>query len=308
MPGTRALVTFAAAARHLNFTRAAEEVGLTPAAVSYQIKEIEDQLGVVLFSRTSRTIKLTPAGKIVFEATTDALETLRRAVGRAHKLSRGAELLRVTADPVFAGKWLMPRVDAFYAAHPKLDLRFDISSDVRDFDSDDIDVGIRFGAGIYGGLRTHRLFDNVIVPVCSPTLLSSGPPIRKPADLAAHRLGHIDWSRSGIVWPNWSMWMAAAGVEDFDDSRCVVFTESSQVIQAAIAGSIVALADFAMIAKDLSEGRLVRPFDLGIPLPREFAYFLVYPQANENDPRIEAFRDWILAEAQATPQGDGETV
>lgn len=299
IPGTRALAIFAAAARHLNFTRAAEEIGLTPAAVSYQIKEIEDQLGIVLFSRTSRAIRLTPAGKLMFEATMDALDTLRRAAGRARRLSRGEGLLRVTADPVFAGKWLMPRVDAFRRAQPGLDLRFDISSDVRDFDGDDVDIGIRFGAGKYPGLRAHRLFDNVIVPVCSPALLAAGPPLRTAADLTNHRLGHIDWSRAGIVWPNWSMWMAAAGVEDFDDSGCVVFAESSQVIQAAIAGSIVALADFAMIAKDLSEGRLVRPFELGIRVPPEFAYFLVYPETSADDPRIAGFRDWILAEAQA---------
>lgn len=300
IPGTRALAIFEAAARHLNFTRAAQEVGLTPAAVSYQIKEIEDQLRMTLFSRTSRTIRLTPSGKLMFEATVEALDILRRAAGRARRLSRGEGLLRVTADPVFAGKWLMPRVEAFRKAQPAVDLRFDISSDVRDFDGDDVDVGIRFGAGKYPGLSAHRLFDNVIVPVCSPALLAAGPPLNTPADLAGHTLGHIDWSRAGIVWPNWSMWMAAAGVEDFDDSRCVVFSESSQVIQAAIAGSVVALADFAMIAKDLSEGRLVRPFELGIRVPPDFAYFLIYPAASGDDPRIVAFREWILSEAQAT--------
>lgn len=297
LPGTRALKTFEAAARHLNFTRAADEVGLTPAAVSYQIKEIEDQLGIVLFTRTSRTIRLTPAGRLLFEATTEALETLQRAVGRARKLARGETRLRVTADPVFAGKWLMPRIEDFRKHNPTVELRFDVSSDLRDFDSDDIDIGIRFGAGKYPDLATHRLFDTTIVPVCSPELLRSGLPLQKPADLTRHTLVHIDWSRPGIVWPNWPMWMAAAGVEDFDDNNVVVFGESSQVIQAALAGSAVALVDFAMVAKDLSEGRLVRPFELGIKVPPEFAYFLVYPVSSANDPRIVAFRDWIVAEA-----------
>lgn len=295
LPGTRALTTFEAAARLLNFSRAAEEVGLTPAAVSYQIKEIEDQLGILLFTRTSRTIRLTPAGGLLFDATAEALETLRRAVGRARKLARGETRLRVTSDPVFAGKWLLPRIDDFRKAHPTVELRFDVSSDLRDFESDDVDVGIRFGEGKYPGLTANRLFDNVIVPVCSPALLRAGPPLKSPADLARHTLAHIDWSRPGIVWPNWPMWMAAAGVDDFDDGNIVVFGESSQLIQAALAGSVVALVDFAMVARDLSEGRLVRPFELGIKVPPEFAYFLVYPQASGEDPRIAAFRDWILA-------------
>lgn len=300
MPGTRALRTFEAAARHLNFTRAADEIGLTPAAVSYQIKEIEDQLAIPLFKRTSRTIQLTPAGSVLFEASTEALAVLERALARARKMARGGSLLRVTSDPVFAGKWLMPRVDDFRRKYPNIDLRFDVSSALRDFDRDDIDIGIRFGSGKYEGLAAHRLFDNVIVPVCSPSLLRNGLPLNKPADLIHHTLAHIDWSRQGITWPNWRMWMTAAGVEDFDDSRCVVFDESSQVIQAAIAGSAVVLADFAMIAKDLSEGRLVRPFELGIRVPPEFAYFVVYPESAGQDARISAFCEWILAEAAET--------
>lgn len=298
MPGTRALATFEAAARHLNFTRAADEVGLTPAAVSYQIKEIEEQLGIVLFHRTSRTIRLTAAGRLLFEAAGDALETLRQALGKARKLSRGERMLRVTADPVFAGKWLMPRVENFRNANPDIELRFDVSSQVRDFDGDDVDVGIRFGQGKYAGLTTVRLFDNMIVPVCGPSLLRAGPPLRQPSDLAHHTLAHIDWSGQGLVWPNWSMWMAAAGVEDFDDSRCVVFGESSQVIQAALAGSAVGLVDFEMVAQDLSEGRLIRPFDLSIKVPPEFGYFLVYPESSASDPRIIAFRTWIVEQVE----------
>jgi len=300
LPGTRALRTLEAAGRHLNFTRAADELGLTPAAVSYQIREIEDQLGLVLFSRTSRTIRLTDQGAVLFEAATEALGVLNRAVGRARKMARGQTMLRVSADAQFAAKWLMPRVESFRQAHPTIEFRFDISSELRDFDQDDIDVAIRFGIGKYPGLASHRLFDNVIVPVCSPSLLKSGRPIREPRDLVHHTLAHIEWSRQGVTWPNWRMWMAAAGVDDFDDSRTVVFGTSSEVLQAALEGFAVALADFAMVAGDLSEGRLVRPFELGIRVPPEFAYFLVYPQASAEDPRIVAFRDWILPEAAAT--------
>jgi LysR family glycine cleavage system transcriptional activator len=300
LPGTRALRTLEAAARHLNFTRAADELGLTPAAVSHQIKEIEDQLGLVLFTRTSRTIRLTEAGAVLFEASTDALDLLGRAVSRARKMTRATALLKVTLDAQFATKWLMRRVDDFRRQRPGIELRFDITYEVRDFDLDDVDVGIRFGAGRYPGLRAHRLFDNIIIPVCSPSLLVSGPPLVVPRDLFLHTLAHIEWARQGVTWPNWRMWMAAAGVDDFDDSRTVVFGTSADAVQAALDGNAVALADFAMVANDLSEGRLVRPFELGIRVAPEFGYFLVYPTSAEGDPRIVAFREWLLDEVAKT--------
>ncbi|TGQ74764.1 transcriptional regulator GcvA [Mesorhizobium sp. M00.F.Ca.ET.186.01.1.1] len=300
LPGTRALRTFEAAARHLNFTRAADELGLTPAAVSHQIKEIEDQLGLVLFTRTSRIIRLTEAGSVMFDASIDALDLLNRAVSRARKMTRGTALLKVTLDAQFATKWLMRRVDDFRHQRPGIELRFDITYDVRDFERDDVDIGIRFGTGKYPGLCAHRLFDNIIIPVCSPALLASGPPLKEPRDLFRHTLAHIEWSRQGVTWPNWSMWMQAAGVDDFDDSRTLVFGSSTDATQAALEGNAVALADFAMVANDLSQGRLVRPFELGIKVAPEFAYFLVYPEAVKEDARIVAFREWLLDEAART--------
>ncbi|WP_292635223.1 LysR family transcriptional regulator, partial [Mesorhizobium sp.] len=211
LPGTRALRTFEAAARHLNFTRAADELGLTPAAVSHQIKEIEDQLDLVLFTRTSRSIRLTEAGSLLHDASIDALDLLNRAVSRARKMTRGTALLKVTLDAQFATKWLMRRVDDFRQQKPGIELRFDITYDVRDFERDDVDIGIRFGTGKYPGLVAHRLFENIIIPVCSPALLASGPPLNEPRDLFNHTLAHIEWSRQGVTWPNWSMWMQAAG-------------------------------------------------------------------------------------------------
>jgi LysR family transcriptional regulator, glycine cleavage system transcriptional activator len=297
IPGTRALRTLISAGKHLNFTRAADELGLTPAAVSFQIKEIEDQIGVRLFIRTSRTIRLTEAGILLCDASSEALDLMNRAVSRAHKAARGTAQLKVTVDPQFATKWLMRRVDDFRKQHPGIELRFDISYEVRDFDVDDIDVAVRFGAGKYPGLAASRLFTNVIVPVCSPRLLQSGKPLKEPRDLLHHTLAHIEWSQAGVTWPNWDMWMAAAGIEDYDGGNTLVFGNSSSAVDAAIAGGAVALADFAMVANDLSEGRLVRPFDLSIKVPAEYAYFLVYPEASAADARIVAFRDWMLGEA-----------
>jgi len=300
LPGTRALRTLVSAGRHLNFTRAADELGLTPAAVSYQIKEIEDQLGVKLFVRSSRSIHLTPEGEVLLEASAEALDIVNRATARVRRMSRTTTTqLKVTVDPHFATKWLMRRVDSFRKLNPGIELRFEVSYEVREFDVDDIDIAIRYGGGKYPGLAANRLFENVVVPVCSPRLLKSGRPLTEPRDLMHHTLAHIEWSRQGVTWPNWQMWMAAAGINDFDDSRVVVFGTSSDAVEAALAGEAVALADFAMIANDLSEGRLVRPFQLSIKAPAEFAYFLVYPTGSAADPRIVAFREWLLGEAAA---------
>lgn len=303
IPGTRALRTFDAAARHLNFSRAAHEMGLTPAAVSHQIKEIEDQLEVVLFTRTSRTMRLTEAGVAFQQGAAEALALMEHAVARARKLSRGVTQLRLSIDPLMATKWMMPKLERFRKACPNIDLRFDISFELRDFRYDDVDLGIRFGTGKYDGLVSHRLFENIIIPVCSPRLLKEGAPLREPRDLLRHTLVHIEWTGQGITWPNWRTWMAAAGVDGFDPERVIVLKESTHVIQAAIESNVVALCDFSMVANDLAAGRLVRPFDLGMKIPQEFAEFLVYPKESAEDPRIVAFRDWLLAEVH-DPKSD----
>lgn len=255
----------------------------------------------MLFTRTSRSIRLTEAGSLLHDASIDALDLLNRAVSRARKMTRGTALLKVTLDAQFATKWLMRRIDDFRQQKPGIELRFDITYDVRDFERDDVDIGIRFGTGKYPGLVAHRLFENIIIPVCSPALLASGPPLNEPRDLFNHTLAHIEWSRQGVTWPNWSMWMQAAGVDDFDDSRTLVFGSSTDATQAALDGNAVALADFAMVANDLSQGRLVRPFELGIKVAPEFAYFLVYPETAKDDARVTAFREWLLDEAAKTP-------
>jgi LysR family glycine cleavage system transcriptional activator len=137
----------------------------------------------------------------------------------------------------------------------------------------------------------------VVVPVCSPKLIETGPRLQEPRDLLRHTLCHLDWKTDGMVWPNWRMWMAAAGIDDFDDSGCLAFSDSSHVVQAVIEGGAVGLADLAMIANDLSQGRLVRLFDIGLSVPPEYAYHLVYPERSSQDPRVLAFREWMLGEA-----------
>jgi LysR family glycine cleavage system transcriptional activator len=199
LPGTRALRTFEAAGRHLNFTRAAAEVGLTPAAVSHQIREIEDQLGVVLFTRTSRNIRLTPSGALLLEAVAEALDTLQRGVSRASRMARNPAHLRISTSARFATNWLLPRLPRFRADNPTLELTFDIADDIRDFALDNIDVAIRFGTGNYERARSDRLFDTVLAPVCSPKLIESGARLEEPRDLFHYTLFHVDWKADGMV-------------------------------------------------------------------------------------------------------------
>ncbi len=302
LPGTRPLRIFQAAARHLNFTRAAAEVGLTPAAVSYQIKEIEDQLDLVLFTRTSRRIRLTPAGQVLFEAATEALDLLQRAAGRARRIARGGTELRLSLDARFAANWLLPRLAGFRAAHPGVDLAFDITDALRDFAMDDIDVAIRFGSGRYDGVGTDRLFDAVVVPICSPRLVKSGRAPRLPRDLIGHTLCHVAFRSDGMVWPDWPMWMAAAGIADFDGSACLTFADSAHVVQAVLDGDAIGLADLNLIGGDLRAGRLVRLFELGVGAGGGYGYHLAYPADSLADPRLAAFRDWLLAEAHAAAE------
>ncbi|MGQ0333457.1 LysR substrate-binding domain-containing protein [Halomonas elongata] len=299
LPGTRALRTLEAAGRHLNFTRAAEELGLTPAAVSAQIKEIEGQLGTVLFTRTSRRIQLTPAGTVLFEAVGDALDNLHQAANRARKVARGSAHVRLSLGPRFATHWLLPRLSRFREANPGLELTFDITDRVRDFDLDDVDAAIRFGKGRYTGACSERLFATDVVPVCSPKLMEAGDNPKKPKDLVYHTLCHVDCQTDDMIWPSWSTWMAAAGIDDFDDSRCMAFTDSSHVVQAVVDSNVIGLVELALIENDLAQGRLVRLFDIGVSVADEYAYHLVYPHRNSKDPGIQALRRWLVNEAES---------
>jgi LysR family transcriptional regulator, glycine cleavage system transcriptional activator len=300
IPGTGSLRVFEAAGRHLNFTRAAEELHVTPAAVSHQIKEFEEQLDIRLLERTSRSMRLTAAGEILHAAVTEALAGLTRAVGQMQR-RRDSAALKVTASTSIAARWLVPRLDDFMKTMPGVDVRLDVSDRVREFARDEIDVAIRFGNGNYPGHRADRLFDNTIFPVCSPALLRTKKPLLHPRDLLQHRLIHVDWSAPGVMWPNWRMWMLAAGVTDYQETAGLRLDNSGLALQAAIDGQGVALGDSSLVSDDLAAGRLVQPFAVTIKGPQQFAYYVISPVATQNDPLVRSFRDWILDEAAKTP-------
>jgi LysR family glycine cleavage system transcriptional activator len=299
LPGLASLRTFEAAGRHLSFTRASVELGVTPAAVSHQIREFEDQLGARLFSRTSRSMRLTHAGEILHAAVADALDGIARAVTRLRK-SDGKPQLKVTTSPSIAAKWLVPRLDRFLAIVPDADVRMEVSQLPVDLVRDGVDIAIRFGDGNYPGLKVDRLFDETIFPVCSPRLLQSKKPLKAPRDLLEHNLIHVDWDAQGATWPNWRMWMLAAGIRDFDDRRGLHFSQTALALQAAMDGHGVALSESTLVADDLAAGRLVQPFKVTIKGPPRFAYYVISPVETADEPIVKTFREWVLKEAAAT--------
>lgn len=299
IPGLASLKAFDASARHLNFTRAAAELNVTPAAVSHQIKELEEAIGVPLFQRTSRHMQLTRQGMILKPAIGEALEGLTRALQRIRQLENPTQL-RVTASPSIAAKWLVPRLDRFLETAPGADVRIDVSSEPLDFEREDIDVAIRFGDGNYPGLMVEKLFHDTLFPVCAPELLKGTKPLREPKDLPQFTLIHLEWEAQGAVWPNWRMWMLAAGVKDFNDTRGLHFSQTSLALQAAIDGHGVALGDSTLVGDDLAAGRLIKPFELALRSPAQFAYHLITRRDTAERPMTKAFRNWIIAEAAAS--------
>ena len=298
-PGLRGLRTFTAAARHLSFTKAAQELGLTPAAVSHQIKELEDQLRLSLFDRNSRSMALTRDGDILNTAAIESLENLARALRRIKRLEKPNQL-RVSASPSIAAKWLVPRLDRFLKLAPGADVRIDVSSSVVDFERDDIDIALRFGDGRYPGMTVDLLFQDTVFPVCSPHIITKAKPLAQPRDLLKHNLIHLEFEAQGAPWPNWKMWMAAAGIKDFDDSAGLHFRYTSLTVQAAIDGHGVALGDSSLVAGDLAAGRLVKPFALALKTPPQLAYHVVSPKEASTNPLVPAFREWCIREARDT--------
>jgi len=267
------------------------------AAVGHQVKALEEYLEVQLFRRLNRALLLTDAGQLCLPALRQGFEKLREATEllRTHSTPN---LLTVTVEPDFAAKWLVRRLERFNSRHPQIDVHLDATSRTVDLARENVDVGLRYGPGDYRGLRVDKLFNHEVFPVCSPRVLEGPHSLRVPDDLRAHTMLHEDWDTMDETWPTWSMWLKAAGC-DFDASRGPVFSNSSMALQAAIEGHGVALAGSVLAADDLAAGRLVKPFDVSLAAPVEFAYYVVSLEADANQPKIAAFREWVLAEARS---------
>jgi LysR family glycine cleavage system transcriptional activator len=293
LPPLNALRSYEAAARHLSFTKAAGELGVTPAAVSHQVKMLEDHLGVALFQRVNRQLVLTAAGEACLPGIRTAFEGLSAAIDTISVAGRSG-VLTVSVAPSFASKWLLPRLERFKAEHPDIDVRVSASMQLVDFASGEIDVAIRYGSGRYPGLNSDRLISEAVIPVCSPKLLEGPNPPRTPADIRFHTLLHDDSPDDDQSCPSWEMWLKAIGIEGIDVARGPRFNQSGLVLEAAVLGQGIALAKSTIAAADLAAGRVVTPF--GLTLPLDLAYYIVYPESKTLMPKVGVFIRWLKEE------------
>ena len=298
LPPLNALRAFEAAARHLSFAKAAEELNVTPAAVSHQIKGLEEQLGVKLFRRANRAIWLTEEGQSCLPDLREGFDRLAAGIQRLrNQQARG--ILTVSTAPGFASKWLVSRLDRFRSANPEIDVRLDANTQVVDFERDGVDISVRYGLGKYEGVDARLLLCEEVGPVCSPALAAGDPPLETPEDLRQHTLLHEDQFFHDEPFPDWRMWLHAAGVRDIDSERGPRFSSSELTLQAAIDGHGVALGRSVMAESDIKLGRLVQPFAISYPVA--FAYYLVMPFGWRERPKVVAFARWLMAEAGHDP-------
>jgi LysR family glycine cleavage system transcriptional activator len=292
-----ALRAFEAAGRHLSFSKAAEELSVTAAAVSHQVRGLEERLGHELFRRRHRALELTAAGHLLLPGLAEGLSTLEYSVSRLSMLDNESRLV-ITADPTLAAKWLLPNLQAFQDSYPDLDVHLSSSSNVIDLHQQKADIALRYGAGNYEGLHAEALSQDYMTPVCNPSLLEGEHPLTRPEDLAHHTLLHDEsWGYLGAV-PDWSMWLKAAGVEGVDVSRGPHFDVAVMALEAAAMGRGVALMPRALVIDDLARGRLVAPFDLTLQLDCR-VYFVCIAQSLER-PAVAAFRGWVKEMAART--------
>jgi LysR family transcriptional regulator, glycine cleavage system transcriptional activator len=294
LPPLNSLRAFEAAARHLNFSRAADELAVTPGAVSQQIQNLEDYVGAALFKRTPKGLLLTDAAQTALPALREAFDRLAEAASLLTAAVDGRRLT-LTAAPSFAAKWLVPRLGAFEQAHPQVDVWLSAGLELVDLTTGEVDVAIRYGSGRYPGQEVRRLMSETVIPVASPGLLAENP-LLTPDDLKNHTLLHDGSPEPDDSCPDWTMWLTARGLRGIDGMRGPRFNQSSLVIEAALNGRGVALAKQTLAQADLEAGRLVAPLQIATAV--DFAYYLVHPKAKARLPQVKAFIGWIEAEAQ----------
>jgi len=294
LPPLNSLRAFEAVGRHLSFSKAANELNVTPGAISQQIRGLEEFLEIKLFKRRNRSIVLTDSGQVFLPLLSDGFSRIAEAVDSVRR-SQGEEPLTITAAPSFTSKWLIPRLCKFQALHPEIDVRIDASSRLVDFVREDIDVGIRFGTGEIEGLDSNYLFSFDLIPVCSPDLKHEGKAVHDLSDIRHHTLLHSQDTDFDPSFPDWAMWLATAGVDDVDASRGIFFSQGEMVIEAAIEGQGIALGASVMVAGALESGRLVQPFETRLPV--RLSFHLITTRQKTRSSKIGAFRQWILDES-----------
>lgn len=284
------LRAFEAAARHLSFAKGADELHVTPAAISQQIRSLEDFLGQTLFIRSSRGIELSLAGKACLPHLQSAFDQIDFAVSAACTVGESRPLT-IRAAPCLATKWLLPRLPEFQRAYPDIEIAISASSQIYEFRPNEMDMILRVRKGSFGGLTAERVLTESVFPVCSPQVLETNP-LDRLEDLQHHTLLHDDTMIKVETFPDWARWLDFAGVPHLAHTRGHRFSLSTLAIEATIGGRGVHLGRSPLVEPDLAEGRLVRPFDLRYPITHD--YFLIYPRESPNIGPMMAFRDWVI--------------
>jgi LysR family glycine cleavage system transcriptional activator len=299
LPALASIRAFEAAARLGSVRRAAEELHVTPGAITQQIRALEADIGAALVEKRNNALELTEAGLRGKDHLVNGFRLIQQGIERMRRRTPPRRL-RLTVEPVFASNWLISRLPRYRALDGALDVLLDPTSTVVDLAAGEADIAIRFGRGAYPGLQSIDLFEEEITPVCSPDYLKRHPGLKKPADLLGHHLLRLDWKSREGLWPDWNAWFEAAGVLEGataeDARRDSNFPDSHLLLRAAVDGQGVALGQTSLVKDLIAKGDLVTP----IPkrLKTGFRYHLVFAQGADQRPEIALFRDWIVAEAQ----------
>ena len=301
LPSLNSLRAFDAAVRHMSFQKAARELNVTPAALSYQIRQIEEDLGLKLFKRLNRAIELTHYGELIAPGIRDGFDRFNQSIRKLTRQREG-DVLVISASPAFAAKWLAPRLYRFLDRNPGVDARVSASLNLVDLDTDDVDVAIRFGKGDYEGCQSVKLLDEYVTPMCNPSFLDGDTPIKKASDLANHTLIHDEAHVGYFELANWRTWLDSAGANEVDsDSSGLHFNVADHALDAAVAGSGIVLGRQVLAQPDLDTGRLVAPFDL--KLKADFAFYSINLDERSDEPIISAFNSWLQEEISGETNG-----
>lgn len=295
LPPLNALRAFETASRHMSFQKAAEELNVTPSALSYQIRQLEDFLQVLLFERLNRAVRLTEAGKRIAPGVREGFERLSEAMSRL-KVTRPANVLTVSTGPSFAAKWLSPRLHKFLERHPDIDIRISANLKLADFHDDEVDVAIRFGGGKYAGLHVEALSDEHVLPLASPRLVAQFGGRLGPDNLGKLTLLHDDSANFLSNSASWDEWLRLAGIENVDASSGPHFPHADHALEAAIDGAGIVLGRLTLASRDIALGRLVAPFDLMLRAKAGFFFCCNIDRLSE--PKVKALRTFLFEEIE----------
>lgn len=300
IPPLKAVWYFESAARHLSFSKAAEELNVTHSAISHQIKALEEWVGQPLFERGARSLKLTEAGATFLSPVRSAFQQLAQAGQDVRQATRGGPLT-VSVLPSLASKWLVPRLYDFRDRHPEIDVRISATERLEQIGQGDIDVAIRYGRGAWPDLAAELLLRDDLFPICSPKLLTCEKPLKEPKDIANFTLlSDNDWRPARFDF--WHRWIEKAGIAELELKAGITFNFSNLMIQAATEGLGIALGNTMLAGDDLKAGRLVRPFDLSVQL--DTGYYVVYARGALKRPKVKAFRDWLIEQIEPIREED----